>query len=227
MHRNYLLDTNNPVFWESFVKTIPDSGFTYPNNFIRNFLLSLENVAGQNGVKTILNMAGQSDLICNYPPANMEGRFDVARYSMIMATLDDLYGDKGAQLMATRAGYANFKASIASMGDPLGVNTESFQSKPVIEKVESALAMVHSMATRTKTTSIPRTKDGQFLYPVERCPVCYGRTTSTPRCFITAGLLQEAIRWATGGLNFDVKQVRARSCGDASCDYVIPLTPNN
>jgi len=209
------------------VKTIPDSGFTYPNLFIRIFLQSLEDVAGENGVKTILNMAGQPNLIGNYPPANMEGLFDVARYSMIMATVDDLYGDKGAQLMATRAGYANFKVAIASMGDPLGVITESFQSKPVVEKMESALAMVRSIITRTKTTSIPRTEDGQFLYAVEHCPVCYGRTTSTPRCFITAGLLQEAIRWATGGLVFDVKQVKARSCGDASCDYVIPLTPNN
>jgi predicted hydrocarbon binding protein len=209
------------------VKTIPDSGFTYPNLFIRIFLQSLEDVAGENGVKTILNVAGQSNLIGNYPPANMEGLFDVARYSMIMATMDDLYGDKGAQLMATRAGYANFKVSIASMGDPLGVNTESFQSKPVVEKMESALAMVRSIITRTKTTSIPRTEDGQFLYAVEHCPVCYGRTTSTPRCFITAGLLQEAIRWATGGLDFNVKQVKARSCGDVSCDYVIPLTPNN
>ena len=178
-------------------------------------------------MKTILNLAGQSNLIGNYPPANMEGQFDVARYSMIMATLDDLYGDKGAQLMATRAGYANFKASIANMGDPLGVATESFQAKPVVEKMESVLAMLRSIVNRTRTTSIPRTEDGQFLYSVERCPVCYGRTTATPRCFITAGLLQEAIRWATGGLDFDVKQVRARSCGDASCDYVIPLTPNN
>jgi hypothetical protein len=207
------------------MKTIPDSGLLYPNNFIRIFLLSLEDVAGENGVKAILNMAGQSNLIGNYPPPNMEGEFDFSRYSMIIAALDDLYGGKGSQILALRAGNAIFAESLKDLKIPMDPKSESFQSKSLVEKIETGLCLVHATITKTKTTSIPRTKDGQFLYSVEHCPICWGRTTSTPRCFLTAGLLQAAVRWVTNGLEFNVTQVKAHSCGDASCDYIVPLTP--
>ncbi|NMB53455.1 MAG: hypothetical protein GYA15_02035 [Leptolinea sp.] len=207
------------------MQTIPDSGFYYPNLFIRIMLLSIEDVAGTNGVKTMLNMAGLPNLIGNYPPANMEGEFDFSHYSMIMATLDDLYGAKGGQLLATRAGGALFEESkklIPNLPDMAG---DEFQSKSLEEKIEAGLCLVHSVVTQKKTISIPRTEDGQFLYSVEHCPICWGRTTSTPRCFLTAGLLKAAVSWSTGGLDFDVKQVKAHSCGDSTCDYVIPVTP--
>jgi hypothetical protein len=207
------------------MQTIPASGIFYPNNFIRILLLSLEDVAGENGVKAILNMAGQAHLIGNYPPANMEGEFDFSHYSMIIAALDDLYGNKGAQILLMRAGKAIFAESLGMIGDPLSIHSESFQSKPLAEKIEAGLCLVHSVITKTKTTSIPRTEDGQFLYSVQYCPVCWGRTTTSPRCFLTAGLLQATINWATNGLEFNVTQKTAHSCGDPTCDYLIPVTP--
>jgi hypothetical protein len=209
------------------VKTIPVSGYTYPNIFIRIFLLSLEDVAGENGVKTILNLADQSDLIGNYPPANMDSEFDIAHYSMIIAALDELYGVRGAKILATRAGHAVFNESFKAIGDPFGINSESYQSKTVEEKIECGLAYVLAAFTGKKPSSIPRTDDNHFLFSVQLCPVCWGRTTDTPRCFLTSGLLREAIRWATGGLLVPVTQVKAHSCGDATCDYVIPIKPNS
>lgn len=207
------------------MRNIPASGIFYPNNFIRILLLSLEDVAGKNGVKAILNMAGQSNMIGNYPPANMEGEFDFARYSMIIAALDDLYGNKGSQILSMRAGEAIFAESLEMIGDPLDIHSESYQSKPLTEKIEAGLCLVHSVVTKTKSTSMPRSDDGQFLYSVQHCPVCWGRTTTTPRCFLTAGLLQAAVRWATNGQEFTVTQKTAHSCGDPTCDYLIPVMP--
>ncbi len=207
------------------MKTIPDSGFLYPNLFVRIMLLAVEDVAGVNGVKAILNMAGQKDLIDNYPPANMEPAIDVARYSMIMAAIDDLYGDKGGQILAMRAGNANFQVASKMMGDLPGFSVVELENRSIEERAEAGLCLVRTVITGEKTTSIPRTEDGQFLYAVKNCPICYGRTTSTPRCFLTAGLLQASIRWATGGLEFDVKHVRSHSSGNPTCDYIIPVTP--
>ncbi|GAP22314.1 hypothetical protein [Leptolinea tardivitalis] len=209
------------------MKPIPASGLYYPNKFIRIFLLSLEDVAGQNGVKAILNMAGQSNLIGNYPPDNMEGEFDFSHYSMINAALNDLYGSKGARILSLRAGNAVFSESIGDLGNVLDTNSESYQSKSLEEKIEFGLALVRSVISGKKETSIPRTEDGCFLYSVQHCPVCWGRTTSAPECFLTAGLLQAVVRWSTNGLDFPVTQVKAHSCGDATCDYVISTTPIN
>ncbi len=207
------------------MKTIPDSGILYPNLFIRNMLLSVEDVAGANGAKAILNLAGYPELIGNYPPADMEAGIDIARYSAIMAAIDDLYGDKGGQILAMRAGNAMFSVAQKVMGEIPGFTLAELESRSVEERAEAALCLVRTVITHKPTTSIPRTEDGQFLYAVEKCPVCFGRETKTPRCYITAGLLQGAIRWATGGQEFDVKHMRAHSCGDPTCDYIIPVNP--
>jgi predicted hydrocarbon binding protein len=206
---------------------IPDSGIFYPNSFVRVVLLSLEDILGKNGVKSILNLANQPGYIENYPPENMNSEFDIAHYSMIIAALDELYGVRGAKILATRAGHAIFKESVKTIGDPFGITSESFQSKPMEEKIEGGLAYVRAVITGKKPAPMPRTDDNQFLFSVQLCPVCWGRTTDTPRCFLTTGLLREAIRWATGGTVVPVTQVKAHSCGDATCDYVIPTQPNN
>jgi hypothetical protein len=211
---------------EEKMKTIPDSGFLYPNSFVHHLLLSLEDVLGKNGVKAVLNIAGQSSMIDNYPPDDMTPGVDIARYSSIIGSLDDLYGERGAQVLALKAGNVLFLETMKKVGDPLKVNSDGFIAKTIEEKVESALIMIQNYVAKTSISSIPRTADGQFLYITDKCPICYGRQTKTPRCYLTAGLLQAAIRYATGGLDFAVTQTKGHSCGDPTCDYVIPVLPN-
>lgn len=204
---------------------IPDSGVLYPNSFVYNLLKSLEDVLGKNGVKAILNLSGQSNLIDNYPPDNMNPEFDIARYSMILAGLDDMYGDRGAQALGLKAGNMLFVETMQDK-DPLNVNSDAFKAKSVQEKIESGLIMLHTFVTKSSVSSMPRTADGQFLYSVENCPVCYGRVTKSPRCYLNVGLLQAVIRYSTGGLEIPVTQIKAHSCGDPTCDYVVPVIPN-
>jgi hypothetical protein len=205
---------------------IPDSGFYYPSSFVRNLLMSLEEVAGKNGVKAILNLAGQSSMIDNYPPDDMNSGIDIARYSMIIATLDDLYGDRGAQVLALKAGNMLFAETMKKLEHPLDVTSDAHKAKSIEEKVESGLMFIHSVVIKTPITSMPRTPDGQLVYSVPKCPVCYGRETKNPRCFLTVGLLQAMNRYTTGDLEFTVTQTKAHSCGDSCCEYVVSTIPN-
>jgi hypothetical protein len=205
---------------------IPDSGFYYPNSFVHHLLLSLEDVLGKNGVKAILNISGQSNMIDNYPPDDMTPGVDIARYSSIIGSLDDLYGEKGAQVLALKAGNVLFAETMKKLGDPLNVTGDAHKAKSIEEKIESGLMLLYSVVTRTSIASIPRTPDGQLLYSVARCPICYGRETKTPRCFLTVGLIQAINRYTTGDLEFAVKQTKAHSCGDSCCEYEVSIIPN-
>ncbi len=206
---------------------IPDSGIFYPNNLSRILMLSLEDVLGVNGLKTILNLTGQSHLIGNYPPDNMESEFDFATFSMIMAGLDELYGQKASKAMGLRAGNALFSEMLKIKGEPAEVKTDEFQAKPLVEKIQFGLWVARNSFSKTKTAPIPQMDDGQFYYAVQYCPVCWGRTTSTPGCFLVAGMLQAAVRWSTNGKELNVTQKTAHSCGDPSCDFIVPITPTN
>lgn len=207
------------------MQKIPASDLYYPNNLSHIYLLSIEDVIGENGVKAILNSAGLSELIGNYPPYNTENGFDFSKFSMIIGTLDELYGKKGSKVLSMRAGNALFAEMLKVLGEPEDIHSPEFQSKPLIEKIHTGLSVARRTFSKTKTEPIPQMDDGSFYYSVKYCPVCWGRTTDSPDCFLVSGMLQAAVRWSTGGMEFPVTQKTAHSCGDATCDFVIPVTP--
>jgi predicted hydrocarbon binding protein len=68
-------------------------------------------------------------------------------------------------------------------------------------------------------------KDDHFVYTIHRCPVCWGRRTDKPACFVATGLLQEGLKWVSGGNEFRVNQSKAKSVGDDTCDFIILKEP--
>jgi len=74
------------------------SGLYYPNKPALIIILALENVMGKNGLNAILNMAGLSYLIGNYPPDNLRREFDFADISALMQALEDMYGPRFERL---------------------------------------------------------------------------------------------------------------------------------
>ena len=63
------------------------SGHLYTNMIVRYTLEAMEEIMGRNGLNAILNLAGLSHLIDNYPPANLEKEFDFADFSALMGAL--------------------------------------------------------------------------------------------------------------------------------------------
>jgi predicted hydrocarbon binding protein len=64
-----------------------------------------------------------------------------------------------------------------------------------------------------------------FLYYIDRCPVCWGRTATVPVCHGGLGLLQEGLHWLTSGKNMRVEEIKCIAMGDPSCIYVIEKRP--
>jgi len=208
------------------MEPIPKSGLFYPNYLTRIALFALEDVMGTNGLNTILNLAGQSQLIGNYPPEDMDMGFDISYFSAIFGAMDELYGPKGGRILAMRAGGATFKQMIVDIGDAVDVNDEDFQTLPLTDKIQAGLSLVKITFSQS-TIIVPSSPgdDEHFQYSLQYCPVCWGRTTDTPACFLIAGLLRASLRWVTSGQEFNVTQNAAKSCGAPTCDFIIPKTP--
>jgi hypothetical protein len=204
---------------------IPDSGLNYPNNLSRAFLYALEDVMGVNGLNAILNLAGQSRFIGNYPADDSETKFDFAYISSIIAATEEMYGPKGGRILTMRAGQATFKQMIADLGEPVDPNDANFAAQPLADKIQFGMTFIRSTFSGAKTPPVPMTETGEFLYKIPYCPSCWGRTTETPTCFLNMGLLRACLRWITNGQDFNITQIRARSCGAESCDYTVPIIP--
>ena len=208
------------------MEAIPKSGLYYPNKISRIALLAIEDVMGKNGLNAILNLASLPEIINNYPPDNLERQFDFADFSAIQGGLEEMYGPRGGRGLALRAGRATFDAALKNFGALAGVGDLAFKVLPLQTKLRiglGAMSRIFSQTSDQRTTV--EEKDDHFLYLIHQCPVCWGRHTDKPACFIATGLLQEGLKWVSGGHEFRVSQVSAHSVGDESCNFVIYKEP--
>jgi hypothetical protein len=208
------------------MEPIPKSGLYYPNKIALIALRALEEVMGKNGLNAILNLANLSELIDHYPPNNLDRQFDFADFSAITGALEEMYGPRGGRGLALRAGRATFTEGLRNFGALAGVGDLAFKVLPLSAKLRigvPAMAKIFSQTSDQHSTSSDR--DDHFLYTIHRCPVCWGRHTDKPACFIATGLLQEGLKWLSGGNEFRVVQTTAVSTGSPTCDFIIYKTP--
>jgi len=208
------------------MEPIPKSGLYYPYKFARIAILALREVMGQNGVNAILNLAGLSRLIGELPPDNLERKFDFSDFSAISGALEEMFGPRGGRVLALKAGRATFEDALKNFGALAGVGDLAFKVLPMGIKLRIGLpAMAKIFSQTSDQLSTVQEKPDQFIYTIHRCPVCWGRHTEKPACNYANGLLQASLKWVSGGNEFRVMQVAAKSSGHENCQFIIPKEP--
>lgn len=205
---------------------IPKSGLYYPNRIARIYLQAMEEVMGKNGLNSILNMAGLQNLIDNYPSENLNKEFDFADYSALNGALEEMYGPRGGRGLALRAGRASFAQGLKNFGALAGVGDLAFKVLPLPAKLKlgvPSLAKIFTQVSDQKST-VSET-DTEILYTMKPCPVCYGRKSDKPMCHAGAGLVQEGLKWLSGGHEFKVYEKDCIACGNDACVLVIEKEP--
>ncbi|MCJ7702038.1 MAG: 4-vinyl reductase [Anaerolineales bacterium] len=207
----------------------PKSGFYYPNKFGLIMLDALEDVMGKNGLNAILNLASLSQLIGHFPEDNLHKGFDFSDISAINLALEEMYGPRGGRGLALRAGRATFSDALRDFGALAGAGDLAFKVLPLHAKLRigvPAMAKIFSQMSDQVSTVIER--EDAFIYTIHRCPVCWGRKDlDKPVCFIAVGLLQEGLKWVSGGNEFRVNESKCVATGDGVCEFVIMKTPLN
>ncbi len=208
------------------MEPIPKSSLYYPNKIARIALTAIEDVMGKNGLNAILNLAGLAHLIDNYPPDNLERQFDFADFSAINGALEEMYGPRGGRGLALRAGRATFAEGLRNFGALAGAGDLAFKVLPLAAKLHigiPAMAKIFS-STSDQLSTVAEVGD-HFVYTIHKCPVCWGRTVDKPACFMAVGLLQEGLKWLSGGREFKVIQTTCHAVGDSACDFNIYKEP--
>ena len=209
------------------MEPLEKSGYHYANKFALIMLKALEDVLGENGLKAVLNLAHLPSLIDNFPPDNLEKKFDFADVSAINRGLEEIYGPRGGRGLALRAGRATFADSLKNFGALAGAGDLAFKVLPLNTKMRigvPSMARIFSQVSDQQSTS--KDVDGEIIYTIHRCPVCWARhDEEKPVCFIAVGLLQEGLRWLSGGKEFRVNESKCISMGDEVCEFIIQKTP--
>jgi hypothetical protein len=202
------------------------SGYFYPNRIARIYLQAMEEIMGKNGLNAVLNMAKLSNLIDNYPPENLDKEFDFSAYSSLNAALEEMYGPRGGRGLALRAGRASFARGLQGFGALAGVGDLAFKVLPLGAKLKMGLPAMAGIFTQVSDqVSRVEEKGDHFVYIIERCPVCWGRTSDKAVCHAAVGLLQEGLRWVSGGKEFRVDEISCVAVGEKYCSFAVYKEP--
>ncbi len=202
------------------------SGFSYPNKFALIILMAMEEIMGKNGLNAILHLAGLEEFIGSYPPDNLEKQFDFAHITALNIALEEMYGPRGGRGLALRAGRATFAEGLKGFGALAGVGDLAFKVLPLPAKLKIGLpAMANILTQFSDQISNVTEENDKFVYTLERCPMCWKRTADRPVCYLGQGLLQEGLRWVSGGHEFKVDMATCIAKGDDIGRYVIFKEP--
>ena len=206
---------------------VQKSGLYYPNKFGLIIIKSLEDVMGKNGLNAILNLAGMPYYSERYPADNLDKGFDFAELSAIGTALEDMYGPRGGRGLALRAGRATFSDALKNFGALAGVADLAFVVLPLHAKLRIGLpAFAKIFVQLTDQVTTVEEKDNEFIWTIHKCPCCWGRHgTDKPVCYIATGLLQESLKWVSGGSDFRVNESKCVASGEEVCEFVIQKEP--
>jgi hypothetical protein len=204
------------------------AGYYYPNKFARITIEAMEEVMGENGLKAILHLAGLQHLIGNYPLDNLEKEFDFADYTALNVALEEMYGPRGGRGLALRAGRATFAQGLRAFGALAGVGDLAFKVLPLNAKLKigvPAMANIFSQFS-DQISNVYEEGNDRIIYTLERCPMCWDRKSDDRSvCFVGQGLLQEGLRWVSGGHEFKVDMDTCIAKGDEMGRYIIYKEP--
>jgi hypothetical protein len=202
------------------------SGLYYPNRFARWFLLAMEDVMGKHGLSAILNLADLQATIDHLPPDTLARQFDFAYMAALNEALETMYGARGGRGMALRIGRACFSRGMKHFGALAGMSDPAFQAIPLDQRVEVGVRALAGIYTRfSDQQSIVEDAGEHYHFVTAYSPMCWGRSADRPVCHALAGILQEGLRWCSGGYEFHTQEIACRAAGADQCVFRINKKP--
>lgn len=198
----------------------------YPPKMGNIILLGTEEVIGKSGLDAVLHLGALEDAAQLARSDSDERTFSFESISRLHQSLEQLYGPRGGRGLALRAGRATFKYGLKEYGSMLGLTEMAFRLLPLSTKLHTG---ANSFAGLFNKHTDQRVRVEEFdttiLWHIERCPLCWERTSDGPVCHLAVGLLQEALYWLSGGKVFSVEEIACHARGDERCTILIQKTP--
>ena len=204
---------------------IQESGYHYINKMARMAVLTIEQTIGAEAMQMIYRQAGVP--LTYYPPAdNFAKGFDFAYFAAINEAVEQLYGPRGARGLLVHAGRAGFTVGFAEFGGIMGASELAFKAISLEPKIKVGLRAVAETFSKfsDQPTTVEETDD-YFVYTIQRCPVCWERHSDRPVCYIVLGVLDECMRWISGGKSFFIEEATCIAMGTDACIFHIHKQP--
>lgn len=192
------------------------------DNFtMRTWLEVMENILGENGLKSILNYAKLQEYIDEYPPDNHQCEIPLRDARTLFLALREMFGEKGARSLqirvgreAVRIGREKYSAAITKamkVGTrliPEGKRIQLILNKFLEDRNERYPSQFETPAKIKEEKESIVIVDHDWLESEQL-------TSDTPVCGVNVGMIQALLEWITGN-KYEVEEVECRAMGDSA-----------
>ncbi|KYK36048.1 MAG: hypothetical protein AYK18_12415 [Theionarchaea archaeon DG-70] len=201
------------------------------DNFLfRKWLETLQDILGENGLKSILNYCTLQMYIDDFPPDNDEIAIPVAYLQLLYMAILELFGQKGAHSLQLRVGKEVMRNLIK--GRPIVTRPlkaaarllpETKRMRMTLEKfIEQSLKRAPTTLGKNRF-DIKETED-YFLFIDRDYEGSEGVIANNPVCGFQTGMLHYALQWVTGKPH-KVKEIECRAMGHPADVFKIWKAP--
>lgn len=194
------------------------SQYFYSNKLARIVFRSMEEIIGQKSLQSVMKIAGLDSQVGNFPLDNIAREYPFENISKVQEALEILFGPRGSKGLALRTGRVSFKYGLQEFGPLIGVTDLNFRLAPLEQKLMTGSEMLAEIFNRFSDQKVSVDSDADRIYwRIERCPVCWERSSDTPICYLAVGFLEESSYWFSGGKTFHIEETSCIAMGDDSC----------
>jgi predicted hydrocarbon binding protein len=189
------------------------------NFLMRVWLETIQNIVGENGLKSILNYAHLQEYIGNFPPD--DGKLDTpaADAQALFLALYELFGKKGSRSLSLRAGREFARLGIEGRsGIAKALQTaaylvpEATKMRLVLNKIVDQYGIMYTFQIEEPYAELIE-KDDHFLLIFKDYFECEGITSDVPLCNINTGMVHFLMKWITGH-EHTVQEIKCKARGD-------------
>ncbi len=199
--------------------------FFYPNRMGRIILTAMESAMGREPFLEVLNAAGLAQLQ-KLPPSTLERKFPFEWVAALQEATERVFGERAGRNLNARVGRLCFNSGMREFAPVLGIADLPLRIMPVGMKFRVGLEMFAQVFNQFTDQVVRLSDEGNdFLWIIERNPVCWGRHTAEPCCYLALGILEESIFWGTGGRRYKVEESECIAVGAKACMFRIDKLP--
>jgi len=191
------------------------------NALVRQALISVQEVMGENGLNTVLRTSGLERYIGNFPPNDLNPAIQTSDYARLNEAIEEFYG-RGGRGMLRRVGKASFQYAVREQAALLGIAGAALKLLPTRQRIKFILnALVSALKkSNPQVEAWVEEVDDTFAYCDASCAICHGRTSAEAICHLYIGSIGEAVKWATGH-EFKIVETLCTAKGDPHCRFEV------
>jgi len=186
-------------------------------------LKAIREVVGKRMLNDLLTTANLERFIKDFPPDNLDKAMEAREFAKLNEIIETTYSNGGD--IQERIGKATFQQSLREQTALLNLAARALRLIPKNQRIPFILTSVADANKKTNPCLEiwVEEKEGLFAYIDATCMICHGRRSSQPICYLTTGILSEAVHWATGD-ELTIIETHCIGKGDTFCRYIVENT---